>query len=48
MKFATVAAGESSGGRTTVTEGLVGGERLVLSPPPALADGDLVTVRKAP
>ncbi len=48
VKFATVAAGESSGGRTTVTEGLVGGERLVLSPPPALADGDLVTVRKAP
>lgn len=46
VKFATVSAGESSGGRTTVKEGLAGGERVVLSPPPALEDGDLVTVKE--
>jgi hypothetical protein len=46
VKFATVSAGESAGGRTTVKEGLAGGERVVLSPPPDMKDGDLVTVKE--
>ncbi len=48
VKFATVEKGAESSGRTVVDGGLSGGERVVLSPPPGLKDGDLVTVREGP
>jgi len=45
VKFASVETGAAAEGRVVVAAGLQGGERLVLDPGPALADGDLVAIR---
>ncbi len=48
VKFAGVESGGSENGRTVVSGGVAGGERVVVGPPPGLKDGDLVSVRETP
>jgi RND family efflux transporter MFP subunit len=44
VRAVAVRLGDEKSGRAVVREGLVGGERLVDSPPPSLADGERVRV----
>lgn len=46
-RFTAVTLGEAHGGRVTIREGLAPGQRVVVSPPPTLGDGDRVLIEES-
>ena len=46
VQFVPVELGDDSGARVVITKGLEGGERIILEPPPGLADGDSVRLQE--